>query len=84
MRSAVSRFFPRISSRYWSVRCSMRIIDCSFSQQRIQAQDPELLLKRGYSITLKDGKSIRSASQLKAGDIIETRFAEGNIKSEVK
>ena len=53
-------------------------------QQRIQAQDPELLLKRGYSITLKDGKSIRSASQLKAGDIIETRFAEGNVKSEVK
>ena len=53
-------------------------------QQRIQAQDPELLLKRGYSITLKDGKSIRSASQLKAGDIIETRFAEGYIKSEVK
>ena len=53
-------------------------------QQRIKAQDPELLLKRGYSITLKDGKSIRSASQLKAGDIIETRFAEGNVKSEVK
>ena len=53
-------------------------------QQSIKAQDPELLLKRGYSITLKDGKSIRSASQLKAGDIIETRFAEGNIKSEVK
>ena len=53
-------------------------------QQRIQAQDPDLLLKRGYSITLKDGKSIRSASQLKAGDIIETRFAEGNVKSEVK
>ena len=53
-------------------------------QQRIQAQDPDLLLKRGYSITLKDGKSIRSASQLKAGDIIETRFAEGNVKSEVQ
>ena len=52
--------------------------------QRIQAQDPELLLKRGYSITLKDGKSIRSASELKSGDIIETRFAEGNVKSEVQ
>ena len=51
--------------------------------QRIQAQDPELLLKRGYSITLKDGKSIRSASQLKSGDIIETRLAEGSVKSEV-
>ena len=52
--------------------------------QRIQAQDPELLLKRGYSITLKDGKSVRSASQLKPGEIIETRFAEGNVKSEVQ
>ena len=51
--------------------------------QRIQAQDPELLLKRGYSITLKDGKSIRSASQLKSGDIIETRFAEGSVKAKV-
>ena len=52
--------------------------------QRIQAQDPELLLKRGYSITLKDGKSVRSASELKAGDIIETKFAEGSVKSEVQ
>ena len=52
--------------------------------QRIQAQDPELLLKRGYSITLKDGKSIRSASQLKSGDIIETRFAEGSVKAKVE
>ena len=51
--------------------------------QCIQAQDPELLLKRGYSITLKDGKSIRSASQLKSGDIIETRLADGSVKSEV-
>ncbi len=52
--------------------------------QRIKAQDPELLLKRGYSITLKDGKSVRSAEQLKPGDIIETRLAEGIVRSEVK
>lgn len=51
--------------------------------QRMKAQDPELLLKRGYSITLKDGKSVRSAGQLKEGDIIETRFADGAVKSEV-
>ena len=51
--------------------------------QRMKAQDPELLLKRGYSITLKDGKSVRSAGQLKEGDIIETRFADGAVQSEV-
>lgn len=52
--------------------------------QRAIAQDPERLLSRGYSITLKDGKSIKDASQLKAGDEIETRFAKGVTKAVVK
>ncbi|CDD21126.1 exodeoxyribonuclease VII large subunit [Prevotella sp. CAG:732] len=52
--------------------------------QRAVAQDPERLLSRGYSITLKDGKSIKDASQLKAGDEIETRFAKGVAKAVVK
>lgn len=46
-------------------------------EQRIQSQDPELLLRRGYSITLKKGKSVRKADDLQEGDILETRFAEG-------
>ena len=52
--------------------------------QRAIAQDPERLLSRGYSITLKDGKSIKDASQLKAGDEIETRFSKGVAKAVVK
>ena len=52
--------------------------------QRAIAQDPERLLSRGYSITLKNGKSIKDASQLKAGDEIETRFAKGVAKAVVK
>ena len=52
--------------------------------QRAIAQDPERLLSRGYSITLKDGKSIKDASQLKAGDEIETRFAKGVAKAVVR
>ncbi len=52
--------------------------------QRAIAQDPERLLSRGYSITLKDGKSIKDASQLKTGDEIETRFAKGVAKAVVK
>lgn len=53
-------------------------------EQRIRSQDPELLLKRGYSITQKNGKSVRSASLLSSGDIIVTRFAEGTVKSKVE
>ena len=54
------------------------------SSDSFRSQDPELLLKRGYSITLKNGKSVRSASLLTSGDVIVTRFAEGTVKSKVE
>ena len=53
-------------------------------EQRMKSQDPELLLKRGYSITLKDGKGVRDASQLQKGDQLETRFAKGKVCSVVE
>ncbi len=53
-------------------------------EQRTQSLDPQLLLKRGYSITLLNGKTVRNAKQLKSGDEIETRVAEGIIKSVVR
>ena len=51
--------------------------------QRASSLDPDLLLSRGYSITLKDGQVVRHADQLQPGDVIETRLANGKIKSEV-
>jgi exodeoxyribonuclease VII large subunit len=50
---------------------------------KLQGFDPQLLLSRGYSITLKDGQVVRHADQLQPGDVIETRLANGKIKSEV-
>ena len=49
--------------------------------QRIQALDPQLLLQRGYSITLHDGKAVRDASLLSPGDVIETRLSKGSVQS---
>ena len=46
--------------------------------------DPKLLLSRGYSITLYQGKALRDATQLKPGDEIETIVEKGTIKSMVK
>jgi exodeoxyribonuclease VII large subunit len=53
-------------------------------EQRSRALDPQLILNRGYSITLMHGKAINKASQLKPGDEIETRLSKGTIKSVVK
>ena len=55
----------------------------AFLEEKAKNLDPALQLKRGYSITLKDGKAIRDASSLKAEDIIKTHFAEGIIHSKV-
>jgi len=52
-------------------------------EQRCKALDPLLLLKRGYSITLKDGKIVRDVATLTDGDVIETRVQKGTVKSKV-
>ena len=53
-------------------------------EEKAKSLDPTLLLSRGYSITLKDGKTVRDAQQLQPGDDIETRLANGTIHSTVK
>ncbi len=51
--------------------------------EKVKSLDPILLLQRGYSITLKDGKAVRDAAMLKENDIIETRLSKGTIRSKV-
>ena len=51
---------------------------------QLEAHDPQLLLKRGYSITLHKGKAVRDPNQLQGGDEIETRLQKGTIHSVVK
>ena len=53
-------------------------------EQRALALDPVLLLKRGYSITTHTGIVVRDASQLKPGDVLETRVEKGIVQSEVR
>lgn len=49
--------------------------------EKLKALDPALLLARGYSITLHNGKSVRDPQQLQPGDEIETQVEKGIIKS---
>jgi exodeoxyribonuclease VII large subunit len=53
-------------------------------EMQLQSYDPQLLLRRGYSITLHNGRAVRDPQQLKAGDEIETRVEKGIIKSTVQ
>ena len=52
--------------------------------EKLKDLDPTLLLARGYSITLHNGKAVKDATTLHEGDEIETRLAKGKITSVVK
>jgi exodeoxyribonuclease VII large subunit len=53
-------------------------------EKNMKLIDPKNILRRGFSITLKDGKAIKNASQIDEGDTIENVFYKGKVKSVVK
>jgi len=50
-------------------------------QEKLRLVDPQNILKRGYSLTMMNGKIIKSVHQLKKGDLLETRLSDGFIES---
>ncbi len=52
---------------------------------RLESLSPLAVLARGYSVTtLADGGVVRDASQVKAGETIYTRLAQGELSSRVE
>jgi len=56
------------------------------SSQTLNAVSPLATLSRGYAMTINpaSGEIIRSTEQLKPGDIVQTRLAQGRFTSQVK
>ncbi len=53
-------------------------------EKHLQLSSPENILKKGYTLTMKDGKVIKEKDTLKSGDKIMTTFYDGEIESIVK
>lgn len=47
----------------------------------VQLMSVDATLKRGFTITQKDGKILRSVGEVKSGDRLSTRFMDGEIQS---
>lgn len=52
-------------------------------ETKLNLLNPENILKKGYSLTLVEGKIVKSIKSVKKGSIIDTKFSDGIIKSEV-
>lgn len=55
-----------------------------FYTKYIELISPQHILKKGYTLTLSQGKVVKSASELSEGDILTTRFVDGEIDSVIK
>ena len=53
-------------------------------EKNVNNMNPENVLKRGYTITLLNGKTIKTAGEVKEGSILETVVIDGVITSIVK
>ena len=57
------------------------LLELNNIEKNIANMSPTNVLKRGYSITLLDGKAVKTIEQIKSGDLINTTVFEGNIIS---
>ncbi|WP_106830006.1 exodeoxyribonuclease VII large subunit [Parabacteroides pacaensis] len=57
--------------------------ELQLTEQFIQMTSPEYILKRGYTLTIKNGKIIKHITEVSCGDEITTRFADGEVQSRI-
>jgi exodeoxyribonuclease VII large subunit len=55
--------------------------DLNNTENKVRLTDPAVILRRGYSYTLVNGKSLTNAHDVKAGDNLTTVISNGRIKS---
>jgi exodeoxyribonuclease VII large subunit len=53
-------------------------------QKYVHSMDPQEVMRRGYSVTLHNGKAVKNISQLNAGDTLHTLVFDGEIISTVQ
>ncbi|NOU61349.1 exodeoxyribonuclease VII large subunit [Marinifilum caeruleilacunae] len=53
-------------------------------EQSVKYLNPENILQKGYTLTLKDGKIVKDIRSLSVNDSIETRFKDGSVESEIQ
>ncbi len=59
----------------------MASVEINNMEQHITNMSPESVLRRGYSITLLNGRAVKHIGQVRNGDIISTVVSDGTITS---
>lgn len=54
------------------------------AEEKLRLVDPQNILRRGYSLTLMNGKILKSVHMVKKGDLLETKLSDGSIVGRVE
>lgn len=58
--------------------------DLILKEMQLKLSSPETILKKGYTLTIKNNRPVKSIKSLKSGDEITTLFKDGEIESVIK
>jgi exodeoxyribonuclease VII large subunit len=64
-------------------RCELTTARLKGLDERLQALNPVLVLKRGYAIVRKEGNIVGSRAGLRARDAVEIEFSDGRVSSTI-
>jgi len=73
----------RVMSTTLAHRFALTTAQLKGVDERLQALNPVLVLKRGYAVVRKDGSIVGSSARLHARDNVEIQFADGTVQSTI-
>lgn len=82
-RVYLSGALARLSTRV-PMLFALKRADLGHLQHKLELLNPKNILRRGYTITYKNKRALKTAANLSRGQLLTTVFYEGNIVSEVK
>ncbi len=88
--AAVDSYILRTDAAYDALSSSFRNLynirqsELAALTVKLDASNPAKTLARGFSVVIKDNRTVSDASQLKTGDMLTVRMSKGSVKCEVK
>jgi exodeoxyribonuclease VII large subunit len=82
-QTQLARLTDRLAS-LWSAEFERRATDVQRAVARLDALSPLKVLARGYAIaTREDGLAVRSAADVRAGDVLHVRVRDARVDATV-
>jgi exodeoxyribonuclease VII large subunit len=76
-RTALTEIRQHLQSR-WTESLEGQNREMELTAQFLKMASPDYVMRRGYALILKDGKIVKRAAGLSAGDEVTARFADGD------